>query len=49
MDDYIHNKVWDEIAYSFPNFNGAAIELREWISNFNPYLTEYVITYPHYD
>ena len=26
--------VWDEITYPFPNFNGAAVEVWEWISNF---------------
>ena len=25
--------MWDEIANPFPNFNGAAIEVWEWISN----------------
>ena len=28
------NKVWDEITYPFPNFNGCTIEVWEWISNF---------------
>ena len=26
--------VWDEISYQLPNFNGAAIEDREWVNNF---------------
>ena len=25
--NYTHYKVWDEIAYPFPNFNGAAVEV----------------------
>ena len=28
------SKVWDEITYPFPNFNGAAVEVWEWKSNF---------------
>ena len=35
--NYIHKKVWNEIAYSFSNFNRASIEVWEWISNFIPY------------
>ena len=35
MDKYIHYKVLDEITYPFPHFfNGAAIGVWEWISNF---------------
>ena len=26
--------VWDEITYPFPNFNGATVEVWEWISSF---------------
>ena len=33
MSDYIHFKVWDEITFPFPNFNGCAVEVWEWISN----------------
>ena len=29
------DKVWDEITYPFPNFNGCTIEVWEWISNFS--------------
>ena len=39
----------DEITYPFPNFNGATVEVREWIINFNPYFTGHVITYPYWD
>ena len=31
--DHIHYKVFDEITYPFLNFNGAAVEVWEWISN----------------
>ena len=41
-----HDKVWDEITYSLPNFNCAAIEVWEWLSNFIPHFTGHVITYP---
>ena len=30
------NEVWDEITFPFRNFNGATIEIWEWISNFTP-------------
>ena len=36
IGNYIFYKVWDEITYSFPNFNGATVEVWEWISNFIP-------------
>ena len=32
------SKAWDEITYPFPNFNGATVEVWEWISNFIPHL-----------
>ena len=43
--NYTHYKMWDEITYLFPNFNGAKV----WISNFIPRLTERMITYPCWD
>ena len=50
MDKWLHcYNVWDEIAYPFPNFNGATVEVWEWISNFIPHLTGLVITYPCLD
>ena len=30
----MHDKVFDEITYPFPNFNNATIEVYEWISYF---------------
>ena len=27
ISNYIHYKVWDEIAYPFLNFNGATVEV----------------------
>ena len=35
--------MWDEITYPFPNFNGATVEVCEWMTNFILHLTEYVI------
>ena len=28
------SKVWDEVIYQFPNFNGGSAEVWEWIRNF---------------
>ena len=42
----IHFEVCDEITYPFPNFNGCAVEVWEWISNFITHFTGHVITYP---
>ena len=27
INNYIHYKVWDEITYPLPNFNGCTVEL----------------------
>ena len=37
------SKMWDEITYPFPNFNGYTVE---WISNFIPLFIVDVLTYP---
>ena len=44
--NYTHYKVWDEISYPFPNFNGYSIEVWKWISNFIPHHNIYVIPPP---
>ena len=31
--------MWDEITYPFLNYNGATVEVKEWISNFIPHFT----------
>ena len=42
ISKHMPNKVWDEITDPFSNFNGATVEVWEWISNlltrftFNP-------------
>ena len=38
--------MWDAITYPFPNFSGPTAEVYEWVSNFTPYFTMYVIMYP---
>ena len=43
------SKVWDEIIYPFPNFNGCSIEVWEWISNFITHIVIDVITYSCWD
>ena len=37
------------MTFPFLNFNGATVEVWEWISNFIPHYTVYVITYPYWD
>ena len=32
------SKVWDEIDYPFPNFNGYTVDVCVWISNVIPHL-----------
>ena len=44
ISNYIHYIVRDEITYLLPNFNGATVEVWEWISNFIPHSAWYVIT-----
>ena len=48
ISNHTHSKlwVWDKITCPFPNFNGATVEVWEWISNFIPHLIMYIITYP---
>ena len=41
--------VGDEITYPFSNFNGAIVDVFEWISNFIPHFIIDVITYPRRD
>ena len=39
------SNVWGEISYPFPNFNGATVEVWDWMSNFIPQLTAHIIAY----
>ena len=41
ITNYIHYKVWGGITYLFANFNGAAVEVWEWKSNFIHNLISY--------
>ena len=41
------NKVWSEITYPLPNFNGATAEVCEWISNFISHIMIDAIIYPY--
>ena len=45
----IYYNVWDEITYPFLNFNDATVQVKEWIGNFIPLFTVYVVTYPCWD
>ena len=42
-------KVWDDMTYPFPNDNGAAVHVSEWISNFISHFIMYMIIYPWWD
>ena len=43
------SKVWEEIIYVLPNFNGASIGIWEWISNFIPHFIMDKISSPCWD
>ena len=45
VSNYIYYKMWDNIAYPVPNFNGCTVEVWKWISNFTPRFTGHVITW----
>ena len=34
FSNYMHYEVWGEITYRFRDFNSAAVEVWEWISNY---------------
>ena len=44
ISNHNHYKVWEEITYPFPNFNGCTIEVWEWISYFILHFIMDVIT-----
>ena len=37
--NYVNYKMWNEITYPFPNFNGGTVEVWEWISDIIPHFT----------
>ena len=45
VSNHIYYKMWDEVIYPSPNFNGGTVEVWEWISNFIPHFTGSVIAY----
>ena len=47
ISNHMPIKVWDEITYPFPNFNGCTIKICEW--NFFPHFIMDVIFYPCWD
>ena len=49
ISNHMPNKVWDEITYPFPNFNGSNVEVWEFISNIMPHVIKYVITHTCWD
>ena len=49
ISNHILSNVWDEITYRFSNFNGATVEVWEWICNFIPLFMMDVITCPRWD
>ena len=46
ISDHMPSKVRDGITYPFPNFNGCAIEVWEWIRNFTQHFIMDVIRSP---
>ena len=49
ISTHMISKVWDEIIYPIPNFNGCTVEVWEWINNFILHIIADVITYPCWD
>ena len=37
ISSHMPSKVWHEIMYQLPNFNGATVEVWQWISNIIPH------------
>ena len=49
ISNYTRCKMLGEIIHPFINFNGATVEVWEWITNFILHFTGYVITYSCWD
>ena len=45
ISNFISHEIWDEINHPFSNFNGAAVAVWEWISNFMPHFTGSMTAY----
>ena len=46
VSNLVSSKVWDEITYPFPKFNGCTTEVWEWINNFTIHFIMDEITNP---
>ena len=46
VSNHMPSEVWGESKYPFKNFNGATVEVWEWITNFIPHILMDVISYP---
>ena len=46
---HMPSKLWDEITYPFPNFNGCTVDVFEWSSNFSSHFIMDVIIHPCYN
>ena len=44
ISNHMPTKVWGEITYPFPNFNGATVEVWKWICIFIPHFIMDMIT-----
>ena len=44
ISNHMLSKVWHEITYLFPNFNGSTVEVLEYISNFISRSIECMVT-----
>ena len=49
ISNHMPSVLWDEITYTFTNFNGCTVDVSEWMSNFNPPLKMDLITYACWD
>ena len=45
INNHMQSKMWDEISYPFPNFNGCTVEVWERIINFIPPIIMDVMVY----
>ena len=49
ISNHMSCKAQDEITYPFPNFNGCAVEICEWLRNVMPHFMMHVIPNPCWD
>ena len=46
ISNHMPSKVWDDIIFPFPYFNGCIIKVCGWIRNFSQYFMMDVVIYP---